>query len=41
MRKIKTKPKFKVIYEYVPSPDAEERVNRTFDMIFDEVEKRK
>lgn len=38
-KKRNTKPKFKVIYEYVPSPNAEERVNRAFDMIFDEVEK--
>lgn len=26
-------------YEYIPSPDAEERVNRAFDMIFDKIEK--
>ena len=34
-RKRKTKSKFKVIYEYISSPDAEERVNRAFDMLFD------
>lgn len=38
-KKRNTKLKFKVVYEYVPSPDAEERVNRAFDMLFDEVEK--
>jgi len=25
-RKRKNKPKFKVVYEYIPSPDAKERV---------------
>lgn len=38
-KKRKTKPKFEVVYEYVPSPDAEERVNRAFDMLFDKIEK--
>jgi hypothetical protein len=28
-----------VVYEYVPSPAAEERVNRAFDMLFDKIEK--
>lgn len=32
---------FKVSYEYVPSPDAEERLNRAFGMIFDKIEKEK
>ena len=35
IRKRKTKPKFKVIYEYIPSPDGEERLNRAYDMLFD------
>lgn len=38
-RKRKAKPTFKVVYEYVPSPDAEERVNRTFAMLFDKIKK--
>ena len=38
-KKMRTKPKLKVIYEYIPSPDAEERVNRAFGMIFDKIEK--
>lgn len=40
-KKRKIKSDFKVVYEYVPSQDTEERVNRAFDMLFDEVEKRK
>lgn len=28
---------FKVIYEYIPSPDAEERLNRAYDMLFDKI----
>ena len=38
-KKRKNKSEFKVIYEYVPSPDAEERVNRAFEIIFDKIEK--
>lgn len=30
---------FKVIYEYVPSPDAEERLNQAYYMLFDKIEK--
>lgn len=37
-RKRKTKSDFKVIYEYIPSPDAAERVNKTFDIIFDKID---
>ena len=37
--KRKTKPKFKMSYEYIPSPDAEERLNRAFSMLFDKIEK--
>jgi len=25
----------KVSYEYIPSPDAEERINRAYNMLFD------
>ena len=38
-RKRTTEPKFKMSYEYIPSPDVEERVNRAFDMLFDKIEK--
>ena len=38
-RKKKTRSRFKVIYEYIPSPDAEERLSRAFSMLFDKIEK--
>lgn len=38
-RKRKTKPTLEVVYEYIPSPDAEERLNRAYDMLFDKIEK--
>lgn len=30
---------FKMTYEYIPSPDGEERLNRAYDMLFDKNEK--
>lgn len=39
IRERKNKPKFKVIYEYVPSPDGEKRLAEAYRMLFEKVEK--
>lgn len=39
IRARKNKPKFRVIYEYVPSPDGKKRLAEAYSMLFEKIEK--
>ena len=39
IRARRNKPKFRVIYEYVSTPDGEKRLTEACGMLFDEIEK--